>query len=108
MPKINIHFDVFSNEGFSTKIYRNEAIIGDDQEKFTKKDLIKVLRFIKGCMIGFNKGERGVRYGRNHEQIAKEKKENGKRTASPAIKDPDPRKVREVVRKVEERFKGTE
>lgn len=99
MPKFSIQFHVFSNDGFTTKVYRNEAIIGGVKSAFGKKDLLAAFRFIKSCMIGFNKGERGIRYGRNHEQIAKEKKQIKKRPAKETVKNQDPRKIRAAIKK---------
>ncbi|MGD9156841.1 MAG: hypothetical protein PVG39_00405 [Desulfobacteraceae bacterium] len=97
MPKIDIKIGIYSSKGFSEEIYRNESIIGDNSKKFTTRDLINSIEFLKRSMIEFNKGKRGVRNGRNYEGITETEEENA-----------DSRKVREIVREIEERFQGEE
>lgn len=56
MPKANIIVQVYSEKGFSEKIYRKEFIIGNDKNnKFGKIELLAIMKAIRNILINFNK-----------------------------------------------------
>jgi hypothetical protein len=58
-------------QGFATKTFRHQSIFPFDRY-FTKPVLIDACRFVKQCLDSYNKGARGLQYGRG------ERKENDK------------------------------
>lgn len=61
MPKMQITIEVWSEEGFSEIIYRNQEIFTSPHPHFRSKILSKICNFVKICLVDFNQGGRGNR-----------------------------------------------